>query len=278
MGCHEHPSPLSMIPGIANSCNAYFANVYRRIIEKYPSPQKGIDNWANHLESFGLGNYLGSDLSTGRPGKIPDSEYYNAVYPNHNWYAPATLSNAIGQGEVLMTPMQLANMTAAIANRGWFYTPHILKEIDGNPIKKDEFTKKKHTTIEPQHFEPVIEGMHQVYKSGTAAGVAVPGIEIAGKTGTAENFMKIDGKKVQLTDHSIFIAFAPVDDPKIALAIFVENGYWGGRYAGRIAGLMIEKYLRGEITRKDMENWILSHTLEEEYAKPLSGEPFIINR
>lgn len=278
MGCHEHPSPLSMIPGIANSCNAYFANVYRRIIEKYPSPQEGIDRWAQHLESFGLGNYLGSDLSTGRPGKIPDSDYYNAIYPNHNWYAPATLSNAIGQGEVLMTPIQLANMTAAIANRGWFYTPHILKEIDGNHIKKDEFTKKKYTTIEPQYFEPVIEGMHQVYKSGTASGVTVPGIEIAGKTGTAENFTKIDGKKVQLTDHSIFIAFAPVEDPKIALAIFVENGYWGGRYAGRIAGLIIEKYLKGEITRKDMENWILSHTLEEEYAKPLSGEPFIINR
>lgn len=278
MGCHDHPSPLSMIPGIANSCNAYFANVYRRIIEKYPTPQEGIDAWANHLRSFGLGDYLGSDLSTGRPGKIPTSEYYDAVYPNHRWYAPATLSNAIGQGEVLMTPIQLANMTAAISNRGWFYTPHILKEIDGNPIKDKEFTKKKYTTIEAKYFDPVIEGMHQVYKTGTAAGVAVPGIEIAGKTGTAENFTKINGKKVQLTDHSIFIAFAPVENPKIALAIFVENGYWGGRYAGRIAGLMIEKYLKGEITRKDMENWILSHSLEDEYAKPQSGEPFKINQ
>ncbi|MFD0977666.1 penicillin-binding protein 2 [Salinimicrobium gaetbulicola] len=280
MGCHDHPSPLSMIPGIANSCNAYFANIYRRVIEKYPTPQEGIDNWANHLQSFGLGDYLGSDLSTGRPGKIPDSEYYNAIYqyPKYKWFAPATLSNAIGQGEVLMTPIQLANMTAAIANRGWFYTPHILKEIDGTPIKKEEFTQKKYTTIEPQYFEPVIEGMHQVYKSGTAAGVRIPDIEIAGKTGTAENFMKIDGKRVQLTDHSIFIAFAPVDDPKIALAVFVENGYWGGRYAGRIAGLLIEKYLKGEITRKDMEDWILSHSLEEEYAKPLSGEPFKINQ
>lgn len=280
MGCHDHPSPLGMIPGIANSCNAYFANIYRRIIEKYPTPQEGIDNWARHLKSFGLGDYLGSDLSTGRPGKIPTSEYYNAIYnyPNYKWFAPATLSNAIGQGEVLMTPIQLANMTAAIANRGWFYTPHILKEIDGNPIKKEDFTKKKYTTIDPEHFEPVIEGMHQVYKSGTAAAVGVPGIEIAGKTGTAENFTKIDGKRVQLTDHSIFIAFAPVEDPKIALAVFVENGYWGGRYAGRIAGLLIEKYLKGEITRKDMEDWILSHSLEDEYAKPLSGEPFKINQ
>ena len=279
MGCHDHPSPLSMIPGIANSCNAYFANVYRRVIEKYPTPQEGIDTWADHLKSFGLGDYLGSDLSTGRPGKIPNSEYYNAIYnyPNHKWYAPATLSNAIGQGEVLMTPIQLANMTAAIANRGWFYTPHILKEIDGSPIKKEDFTKKKHTTIDPQNFEPVIEGMHQVYKSGTAAALRIPDIEIAGKTGTAENFTRINGKRVQLTDHSIFIAFAPVDDPKIALAVFVENGYWGGRYAGRIAGLLIEKYLKGEITRKDMEDWILTHSLEDEYAKPLSGEPFKIN-
>jgi penicillin-binding protein 2 len=280
MGCHAHASPLNMIPGIAQSCNAYFANVYRRIVEKYPTPQEGVDVWANHLKSFGLGDYLGSDLSTGRPGKIPTSEYYNRIYdyPTYKWFSTATLSNAIGQGEVLMTPIQLANMTAAIANRGWFYTPHVLKEIEGNPIKEKEFTQKKVTTIDPRHFEPVVEGMHQVYKSGTAASLQIPGIEIAGKTGTAENFTRIDGKRVQLTDHSIFVAFAPVDNPKIALAVFVENGYWGGRYAGRIAGLMIEKYIKGEITRKDMEEWILTHSLEEEYEKPLSGEPFRINQ
>lgn len=278
LGCHEHPSPVNMVPGIAQSCNAYFANIYLRTIEKYPNAQKGIDAWKKHLSSFGLGNYLGSDLPTGRPGKIPDSDYYNKVYPTNKWYAPATISNAIGQGEVLMTPMQLANMTAAIANKGWFYTPHMLKKIDGSPIKEEEFTKKKFTTIDAKHFEPVIEGMHQVYKTGTASYLGIPDIEIAGKTGTAENFAKIGGKRVQLTDHSIFIAFAPVDDPKIALAVFVENGYWGGRYAGRIAGLMIEKYLKEEITRTDMENWILTHSLEDEYAKPYSGEPFKINQ
>lgn len=280
MGCHAHASPLDMIPGIAQSCNAYFANVYRRIIEKYPTPQQGVDAWAGHLKSFGLGDYLGSDLSTGRPGKIPTADYYNQIYdyPTYKWYSTATLSNAIGQGEVLMTPIQLANMTATIANKGWFYTPHILKEVEGVPIKDKDFTEKNYTTIDPIHFEPVIEGMHQVYKAGTASSLQVPGIEIAGKTGTAENFTKIGGKRVQLTDHSIFIAFAPVDNPKIAIAVFVENGYWGGRYAGRIAGLMIEKYLKGTITRTDMENWILTHSLEEEYAKPYSGEPFTINR
>lgn len=279
MGCHPHSSPLDMIPGIAQSCNAYFANVYRRIIEKYPTPQEGVNTWANHLKSFGLGNYLGSDLSTGRPGKIPTADYYNKIYdyPTYKWYSTATISNAIGQGEVLMTPIQLANMTAAISNKGWFYTPHILKEVEGSPIKDKEFTEKKYTTIDPKHFEPVIEGMHQVYKVGTAKTLQVPGIETAGKTGTAENFTKIGGKRVQLQDHSIFIAFAPVENPKIAIAVFVENGYWGGRYAGRIAGLMIEKYLKGTITRKDMEDWILTHSLEDEYAKPYSGEPFTIN-
>lgn len=280
MGCHPHASPLDMVPGIAQSCNAYFANVYRRIVEKYPTPQEGVDAWANHLKSFGLGDYLGSDLSTGRPGKIPTSNYYNAIYdyPTYKWFSTATLSNAIGQGEVLMTPMQLANMTAAIANRGWFYTPHVLKQIDGVPIKEKEFTEKKHTTIDPRHFEAVVEGMHQVYKAGTASALQIPDIEIAGKTGTAENFTRINGKRMQLTDHSIFVAFAPVDNPKIAIAVFVENGYWGGRYAGRIAGLMIEKYIKGEITRTDMENWILTHSLEDEYAKPYSGEPFRINQ
>jgi penicillin-binding protein 2 len=280
MGCHAHRSPLDMVPGIANSCNAYFANVYRRIIEKYPTPQEGIDTWNAHLKSFGLGDYLGNDLQNGRPGKIPDSEYYNRIYnyPTYKWYSTATLSNAIGQGEVLLTPIQLANMTATIANRGWFYTPHLLKEVEGQKIKKEKFTVKNHTTIDPQNFIPVVEGMHQVYTNGTASSLRIPGIEIAGKTGTAENFTRIDGKRTQLTDHSIFVAFAPVNDPKIAIAVFVENGYWGSRYAGRIASLMIEKYIRGNITRTDMEDWILSHSLEEEYAKPLSGEPFIINR
>jgi len=280
LGCHAHASPLNMIPGIAQSCNAYFANVYRRIIEKYPTPQEGVDTWANHLNSFGLGQFLGYDLPAGRSGKIPTSKYYNKIYeyPTYKWFATATISNAIGQGEVLMTPIQLANMTATIANKGWFYTPHILKSIEGEPISDPDYTKKHITTIDSKHFIPVIEGMHQVYKVGTASALQIPGIEIAGKTGTAENYTKINGKRTQLTDHSIFIAFAPVDDPKIAIAVFVENGYWGGRYAGRIASLMIEKYLRNSISRKDMETWVLTHSLEDEYAKPISGQPFTINK
>jgi penicillin-binding protein 2 len=279
LGCHNHPSPLAMVGGIANSCNAYFCNVYKRIIDKYPTPQEGIDAWRNDLMSFGLGDFLGYDLPSGKRGNIPTSKYYNKIhdFPAHNWSSLATISNAIGQGEVLLTPMQMANFTAAIANRGYYYTPHIIKNIVGPDTIPQKFKEKHYTTVEPENFKPVVEGMYQVYQRGTASSIQIPGIEICGKTGTAENFTKIDGKRVQLTDHSIFVAFAPKDNPKIAIAVFVENGYWGSRWAGRIAGLMIEKYLKGEITRTDMEKYVLEGSLEAEYAKPYSGQPFSIN-
>lgn len=278
--CHHHRSPLSMIGGIANSCNSYFATVYRRTIDHYPTPQEGIDNWKRHLNSFGLGQYLGYDLPSGRPGKIPGSETYNAMYqyPKYKWYTPATISNAIGQGEVLMTPMQMVNFISVIANRGWYYKPHILKNVIGADTIPKQYTTKIITTIDPVHFEPVIEGLFDVYNYGTASHLKVKGIEICGKTGTSENYTKINGKRTQLTDHSVFVAFAPRNNPKIAVAVFVENGYWGSRWAGRIATLMIEKYINGEITRTDLETYILDGSLEEEYAKPYSGEPFLINQ
>lgn len=275
-GCHHHKSPVNMNSGIAQSCNAYFVNVYRRIVDKYNDPEKGMNAWSNHAKSFGLGNFLNNDLSVGRPGRIPDGDYYNKAYGKNRWGSTYIVSNAIGQGEVEATPIQLANMAAAIGNRGFYYTPHIIKSIEGEQIDP-KFTTPKYTTIDKQHFDPVIEGMFDVYNEGTASTLRIPGIEICGKTGTAENFVKIDGVKTQLTDHSIFVAFAPKDDPKIAIAVFVENGYWGSRFAGRMASLMIEKYLKGHITRTDMENWILTHSLENEYAKPYSGEPFKIN-
>ena len=278
MGCHAHSSPVNLTNGIAVSCNSYFAQVYRKIIEKYDNHHEGLANWNKHLKSFGLGNYLGYDLPPGKRGKIPTPDYYDLVYPAKNWRAVTTLSNAIGQGEVLTTPIQLANMTAAIANRGFFYTPHMLKKIDNEPIQEENYTKPKQTTIKKENFEKVIDGMERVFTHGTASFLQVPDISICGKTGTAENFTKIDGERVQLTDHSIFIAFAPKDDPKIALAVFVENGYWGARYAGRIASLMIEKYIKREISIKHIENWVLTHSLEEEYKKPYSGEPFKINQ
>jgi len=276
MGCHLHKSPTNLNVGIYESCNAYFANIYRRIIDKYESPAEGMDAWSKHIKSFGLGDYLGYDLLIGQPGKIPDSKTYDRAYGKNRWYTTFTLSNSIGQGEVLATPIQLANMTAAIANRGYFYTPHIIKDIEDDSISS-KYTTPKYTTIDKEYFEPVIEGMYDVYNKGTAKYLQIPGIEICGKTGTAENFTKINGKRTQLTDHSIFIAFAPKDNPKIALAVFVENGYWGSRFAGRIASLMIEKYIKGKITRTDMEDWILNHTLQHEYDKPYLGKPFKIN-
>lgn len=280
LACHRHASPTNMVSGIANSCNTYFCVAYRRSIEKYATPQEGIDKWNAHLKSFGLGDFLGYDLPTGRRGYIPNSDLYNRMYryPEHRWYSTATISNAIGQGEVLMTPIQMANFTATIANRGWFYTPHVIRNIIGPDTVPRKYTEKHLTTVSPRYFDPVIEGMHQAYQYGTAARLQIPDVEICGKTGTAENYTKIDGKRVQLTDHSIFIAFAPKDDPKIAIAVFVENGYWGSRWAGRIAGLMIEKYLKGTVTRTDMEDFILQGSLEDEYAKPLSGQPFRINQ
>ena len=278
-GCHHHRSPLKMIGGIAYSCNAYFGTAYLNTINKFETPQEGITVWQNHLRSFGLGDFMGYDLPIGKRGLIPNAQMYNRTYdfPRRRWGAAATLSNSIGQGEVLMTPVQMAHFTATIANRGWYYKPHILKKIEGTDTIPSEFEEKRYTTIDPEHFEPIIQGLNDVYNYGTAASLKVPGIEISGKTGTAENFVRIDGKQVQLTDHSTFVAFAPKENPQIAIAIFVENGYWGFRYGGRIASLMIEKYINKEVTRKDLEDWILTHSLEEEYAKPLSGEPFRIN-
>ena len=275
-GCHHHRSPVAMNDGIAQSCNAYFVNVYRRIIDKYEDAGKGMNTWANHARSFGLGNFLNNDLSVGSKGRIPDGDYYDRAYGDNRWGSTYIVSNAIGQGEVEATPIQLANMAAAIGNRGYYYTPHIIKNIEGETINP-KYTTPKYTTIDKRHFEPVIQGMFDVYNKGTASTLRVPGIDICGKTGTAENFMKIDSVTTQLTDHSIFVAFAPKDNPKIAIAVFVENGYWGSRFAGRMASLMIEKYVKGHITRTDLERWILTHSLENEYAKPYSGEPFKIN-
>jgi len=247
-----------------------------KTIEKYNDASHAMDVWSSHIKSFGLGDYLGYDLTIGKKGNIPDGAYYDKWYPDFKWQATTTLSNAIGQGEVLVTPIQLANMTAAIANRGYYYTPHIIKHIEGKAIDT-AYTTKHYTTIDKRHFEPVIEGLFDVYNKGTAHFLQVPGIEICGKTGTAENFTKIDGVRTQLTDHSIFIAFAPKDNPKIAIAVLVENGYFGARFAGRIASLMIEKYIKGTITRTDLEQWVMERTLEHEYDKPFSGEPFGIN-
>lgn len=266
MRCHCHGGVQQLHRGIYESCNTYFASTYMKTINKYVRPADGVDVWSKHLRSFGLGEFMGYDLPTGRRGKAPTSKTYKRIYPNGGWRSTAIVSNAIGQGEVLMTPIQLANMMAAVANRGYYYTPHIIKKIEGEKIDK-KFTTKHMTTVDRKYFEPVVSGLFDVYNLGTAHGLRVEGIDICGKTGTAENYAKINGKRVKLQDHSIFVAFAPKDNPKIALAVFVENGYWGARWAGPIASLMIEKYLRGKISRVDLEKRMFEGSLQSEYDK-----------
>lgn len=258
--CETDGSPVALNVAIYRSCNSYFANAYRKTIDKFPTPTQGVNVWGKHAESFGLGNYLDNDLSVGQKGNIPNGDLYNKIYPNGRWRSTATISNSIGQGEVLTTPIQLANMTAAIANEGFYYIPHIAKKIKGRPLDK-KFTTPIYTTIDKKHFKPVIEGLFDVFENprGTARGSRVEGLEISGKTGTSEN--------PHGQDHSIFIAFAPKENPKIAIAVFVENGYWGARWAGPIATLMIEKYLIGETTRPLVEKRMFEGSIQEEYDK-----------
>ena len=277
MRCHCKIGTINNLnKAIYNSCNTFFANIYKKTLDKFPNSKLGIDNWKKHVESFGFGNYLGYDHPIGRPGLIPGSNYYDKWYPNGGWKAATTISNGIGQGEILTTPIQLANLTAIIANRGWYKTPHLVKEISKKSLK-EKYTEKNFTTIDSIHFEKIIEGMFNVIQKGTAQNAKIIGIEVTGKTGTAENFIKINGKRLQLTDHSIFIGFAPKENPKIAIAVFIENGYWGTRWAAPIASLMMESYLNKKVKRKYLERYIVNGNLMEEYKKPYLKSNFKIN-
>jgi penicillin-binding protein 2 len=265
--CDIYDTPIRLKTAIARSCYSYFSGTYKRIVEKKNNPSEGLDNWNKHVTSFGLGDYLGYDLPAGQKGLIPNGKYYDDRN-KYTWNASTNISNAIGQGEVLTTPIQLANFTAAIANRGYFYTPHIVKKIDSEVIENTKYTVKKYTTIDKKHFAPVIEAMHEVFKTGTGRWSQVRGIEICGKTGTAENSIKmVDGIKIQAEDHSILVAFAPKNNPKIALAVFVENGGYGSTIAAPITSLLIEKYINGSISKasKYREKTMLNMSLQEIY-------------
>ncbi|MFW5754478.1 MAG: penicillin-binding transpeptidase domain-containing protein, partial [Marinilabiliaceae bacterium] len=258
VGCHEHPSPLALVGSIQMSCNAYYCHVFRRMLDnpEYGSPKAGLDTLRNYLLKFGFNNRLGIDLNNEGKGFVPNSTYYDQIY-NDSWGSLSIISMAIGQGEMLTTPLQMANMTAAIANRGHWHIPHVIKEIEDNPVPS-KFREAHHTGIDSAHFEPVIEGMEKAIWGGegsTARIAQIPGITICGKTGTAEN--------PHGDDHSIFIAFAPKDDPKIAIAAYVENGGFGSRYGAPVASLMIEKFLNGNIdqSRQWLENRILDANL-----------------
>ena len=276
MDCNcKYGTKNDLIKSINKSCNTFFSKTYLNLINNSKSTAEGIDNWKKYLESFGLGNYLGYDLPIGRPGLIPNSSFYNDLYKGENWSATNIISNGIGQGEVLATPIQLANYTSAIANKGFYFTPHFVKIKD----EEKSYTKmsKITTAVDTNNFFDVIDGMYKVIEEGTGRIAKINGVKVCGKTGTVENFTIIKGKKTQLTDHSIFIAFAPKESPKIAIAAFIENGYWGSRWAAPISSLMIEKYLNNTITRPRLEKRMLNGSLELEYNKPISGENFKIN-
>jgi penicillin-binding protein 2 len=258
VGCHAHASPLNLEQSVTQSCNAYYCNVYRSIIEnkRYKNSEMGYRKWRSYLLDMGFGRAFPTDLPYEKRGNIPSVEYYDKYYGKGHWNSITTISLAIGQGEILATPLQLANEAAFIANRGYFYNPHIVKQIEGQKGIDTSFTRKHYVGIDAKYFEVVIAGMSKVTQpGGTARQAQIDSIDVCGKTGTAQN---PHGK-----DHSVFIAFAPRNNPKIAIAVFIENSGFGGTWAAPIASLMIEKYLKGYIpeNRKLLETRMIEGNL-----------------
>lgn len=261
LGCHAHKSPIDFEESIMMSCNAYYCYILRDLLEnkKYESIDEAMDKWKEYVMSFGFGQKLGSDFPSELGGFIPDSKYYNRYYNKGGWKATTVISLSIGQGEIGCTPMHLANFCATVANRGYYYIPHIIK--DSEHVEIDPKYKERHyTMVDTTHFPKVIGGMYRAVNSGfgsggTASIAAVEGLDICGKTGTAQN--------PHGNDHSVFICFAPKDNPKIAVAAYVENGGFGATWAAPIASLLTEMYLNGEISegRKPLEDRILNGNL-----------------
>ncbi len=247
MTCHDHVSPVGVLRSIEHSCNPFYAHLFNDLLNnpKYSSVQEAYNKWRDYVMAFGLGKKLGSDFPMQVKGSVPSVEYYNRVKKRKNWVPLNIISVSIGQGELLITPLQMANMAAAIANRGFYYTPHVVKSI-ANKGKRKEYTEKHYTGIDAKYFKTIIKGMEAVVETGTGGQAKTPNIRIAGKTGTVQN---PTGEA-----HSVFVAFAPIENPKIALLVYVENGVWGGRYAAPIAGLLIEKYLNASISPS--KKWI----------------------
>lgn len=258
VGCHSHASPLNLEGAIMNSCNAYFCQAYRKILENpnYRTVSEAYEKWKSYLNEFGFGNKLGTDFINELPGFIPASGYFDRYYGTNRWKALTVISMAIGQGEIGTTPLQMANMTAAIANRGYYYSPHVVKSVGHDGRIDPRFMQKHVIDIDSMNFEEVVLGMEAAVNGGagkTAGVAALKDIIVCGKTGTAQN---PHGK-----EHSVFIAFAPRDDPKIAIMVFVENAGFGATYAAPIASLMIEKYLKGQISNKALEQNMLNLNL-----------------
>ncbi len=260
VGCHDHPSAGNLADGIKFSCNPYFYAVTKRIIQQgksknnFVDAEMGLNKWADYMHSFGLGSRFDTDITGLTSGLIPDANYYDKWYGHHRWAFSTIRSISIGQGEVQLTPLQMANVGAMIANKGWYYTPHFVKSIGKNgPLP--EFKKKHMTMVDAQHFAAVQEGMRRVVHEdgGTGRQARNTKFVTCGKTGTVENKPK--------KDHSVFLAFAPMNNPKISIVVFIENAGFGGTWAAPIAGLMIEKYLKGTVSDSLKEKRILDFSI-----------------
>ncbi|GHT87427.1 penicillin-binding protein 2 [Bacteroidia bacterium] len=244
-GCHGHGSPLNLTAAIGTSCNSYFCWGLKAMLEskKYATIQEAMDKWRDHMVVQGFGYPLGVDLPGEKRGMIPNSAYYDNRYDGR-WNPFTVISIAIGQGEVNLTPVQICNLSATIANKGYFYPPHVVKKIKDTPLDS-LYLNPRSTGIDRQHYETIEEGMRLAVTGGTCRGANLPDIAVCGKTGTSQN----SGK-----DHSIFMGFAPQEDPKVAILVFIENGGFGAAYAVPAGRLMIEKYLKREIP--DQDKWI----------------------
>lgn len=267
LGCHAHKSPINLEESIMMSCNAYYCYVLRDILDnpKYGNVAEGMDAWSDYVQSFGFGHRLGSDFPSELGGFVPDSKYYDRRYHKGGWKSLTVISLSIGQGELGCTPLHLANLCATIANRGFYYIPHIIKDSETHRID-DKYRERHYTAVDTCHFPKVINGMYRAVNSGygsggTASVAAVKGLEICGKTGTAQN--------PRGDDNSVFICFAPKDNPKIAVAAYVENGGFGAAWAAPIASLLAEKYLNGEISdsRKPLEQKMIDANLMHKVKK-----------
>ncbi|MDE7069031.1 MAG: penicillin-binding protein 2 [Alistipes sp.] len=263
MKCHAHSSPLDLYFAVATSCNAYFCYVFRNILEnpKYGSVKRGFEVWKEYVESFGFGRKLGSDFLSEKSGYVPDREFYDNRY-RRSWNALTVLSLSIGQGELGCTPLQMANLAAIIANRGYYYIPHIVRSVAGRDSMDRRFYERHYTKVEPRYFEPIVEGMwrsvHQ--EGGTSRAAYLPGLDVCGKTGTAQNPR---GK-----DHSTFLSFAPKENPRIAISVYVENGGFGAATALPIASLIEEYYLTDTIRRP----WLVDMVKEKTINYPAYGK------
>jgi len=254
-GCHGHASPLNLPQAIGNSCNTYFAHVFRTILDNKNngSVRDNYEAWRNDILSFGFGRKLGVDLPQELPGVVPTPEFYDrTLFRYGGWKSLGIISLSIGQAQMGCTVLQMANFAALIANGGYYYTPHLIRQINGRDTVPAQYARRNYTAVDTSHFEVVREGMFHAVTGfgGTAWSVAIPNILLCGKTGTAQN--------PHGNDHSTFMAFAPKDNPKIAVAVYVENAGFGVTWAAPVASLMIEKYLTGEIKRKWMENKMLN--------------------